>query len=158
MGPTDLDDRHRAIRESAPASINFRGKVDRDGVLEALRRSDVMIAPSVAADTSPQAVLESLAAGRPVIGSDIGGIPDFIEDGRNGLIVEPGSVEQLRAAISRLRDPKLLPTIARGVQPPLSVEDHIIDLERRYSELVAGAGRPQGDEPTGDRGTVDRSR
>lgn len=140
MGPTDRDDRHAAIRAGAPASVVFRGKVGRDAVIAALGRADIMLAPSVAADTSPQAVLEALAAGRPVIGSRMGGIPDFVEDGVNGLLVPPGDVGLLADAIERVRQAGALKGLADGVRPPLSVEQHVEDLERRYRKLVNDPG------------------
>jgi glycosyltransferase involved in cell wall biosynthesis len=132
MGPTDRGTEDAAERERAPDSVSFRGKVARSEVIAALSRADVMLAPSVAHDTSPQAVLESLAAGRPVIGARTGGIPDFIEDGGNGLLIEPNNPTALRIAMEKLRDSRVLEQLASGVRAPLSVDEHITQLERRY--------------------------
>ena len=57
--------------------------------------ADVVVAPAMGPDTSPQAVLEALAAGRPVVGSAIGGIPDFVLDGINGRLFSAGDCDGL---------------------------------------------------------------
>ena len=63
---------------------------------------DVCVLPSICADTFPGVAYESCAYGIPVIASRIGGIPEIIKNNRNGLLVESGSAEDLKAAISEL--------------------------------------------------------
>lgn len=63
---------------------------------------DVVVVPSLWNDTFPGVVFESLAFGKPVIGSRRGGIPEMITDGENGLLFEPGRPEELVEAIRRL--------------------------------------------------------
>ena len=46
--------------------------------------------------------IESMACGIPVIGSKVGGIPEVVQDGYNGLLIEPGNIEQLKEGIHRL--------------------------------------------------------
>jgi glycosyltransferase involved in cell wall biosynthesis len=62
------------------ADVDFRGPVDRDGVRAALRDSAVLVVPSIWHDVLPTVILESLAAGRPVLGTDLGGIPYLVGD------------------------------------------------------------------------------
>ena len=71
-------------------------------VMEAWRRSMLGVVPSVCADSCPTVVIEAMAAGRPVIGSRIGGLTDLVADGETGLLVEPNSVSALREALSRM--------------------------------------------------------
>ena len=53
-------------------------------------------------------LLEAMAHGRPVVASAVGGIPELVEDGVTGYLVEPGDVAGLRAAIEKvLADPAL---------------------------------------------------
>jgi alpha-maltose-1-phosphate synthase len=62
---------------------------------------DVLVQPS-RADTLPLSVLEAMAAGLPVIGTRVGGIPEEVEDGVTGLVVEGESPEALAAALDSL--------------------------------------------------------
>lgn len=57
------------------------------------RDIDVALVPSVRADPLPTTVIEGMAYGCPVIGTNIGGIPEMIEDGYNGFLVSPDDVE-----------------------------------------------------------------
>ena len=77
----------------------FHGRYDRRDLSAILAEIDVGIVPSHCEDTRPNTVIEFQAAGIPVIGSRIGGIPEQIIEMRNGLLVEPGNVESLRSAI-----------------------------------------------------------
>ena len=69
--------------------------------------ADVLCVPSIVAangDTEgmPTVILESSASGTPCVATSVGGIPDFITDGLNGLVVSPGDVASLAGAIARL--------------------------------------------------------
>jgi glycosyltransferase involved in cell wall biosynthesis len=83
---------------------NVRSFTDwpRSSVAEAWRRSLLGIVPSTWSDPCPTVVLEAMAAGRPVIGSRIGGIVDLVRDGETGLLVEHGSPAALAGAIAEL--------------------------------------------------------
>lgn len=66
------------------------------------------------ADTFPNAILEALACGTPVIATAVGGIPEQVEDGVTGLLVPPGDAEAMAAAIGRLLgDDNLRATMGR---------------------------------------------
>ena len=71
-----------------------------------LARLDVLAVPS-RSDGSPLVVCEAMAAGVPVVASQVGGLPDLVEDGGTGLVVPPGEPEHLaRALVSLLLDPE----------------------------------------------------
>jgi glycosyltransferase involved in cell wall biosynthesis len=63
--------------------------------------ADVYVIPSLQ-DNQPNTVLESMACGTPVIGFDVGGIPDMVRSGKTGQLVPVGDVHALRAAIIEL--------------------------------------------------------
>ena len=70
----------------------------------------------------PHTLLEALAAGAPVIATAVGGIPEVVVDGENGLLVPTGSVEAIAGAIERLvRDDGLRQALAAAAGP--SVEE-----------------------------------
>lgn len=75
---------------------------------EVFAACDVMVNPARVAEGFGRAPLEALAAGRPVVASRVGAIPDVLEDGLHGLLVPPDDPAELAAAICRLlRDPEL---------------------------------------------------
>jgi glycosyltransferase involved in cell wall biosynthesis len=124
------------VRRSAPGSVQFVGRYDGPMLLDLLRRSDVLVAPTVGPDTSPQTVWESLAAGRPVLASRIGGIPDFVDHEHNGLLVLPDDASDLREGQERLRQPGLVADLAQHARLPQSVDEHLEDLESVYKSLA----------------------
>jgi glycosyltransferase involved in cell wall biosynthesis len=70
-------------------------------LLDLQQQADVMCLPTYG-DTNPWAVLESMACGTPVISTDVGGIPDMLGEGRNGVVVAHGDRPALRAALDSL--------------------------------------------------------
>jgi radical SAM protein with 4Fe4S-binding SPASM domain len=87
--------------------VHFLGHVqDVAGLLAA---SDLFCYPSLA-DGMPNAVVEAMAMGLPVIASAVGGVPELIADGENGLLVTPQDVRQLTRSIARLLDDESLAT------------------------------------------------
>jgi glycosyltransferase involved in cell wall biosynthesis/ADP-heptose:LPS heptosyltransferase len=73
----------------------------REDVPVLTRMLDVAVLPSLF-EGMGRAVIEAQAAARAVIGTRVGGIPDLIQDGQTGLLIDPGSVEALADAIRRL--------------------------------------------------------
>ena len=68
---------------------------------------DVFVHPSLR-DGLPNALLEAMACGRPVVAAEAGGIPDVVRSGRDGLLVPPGDEEALARAIAALLDDRAL--------------------------------------------------
>lgn len=66
-----------------------------------LQRADIVVLPS-AAEACPMALLQAMACGVPVVASRVGGVPEIIRDGVDGVLVEPGSVDQLTDALAHL--------------------------------------------------------
>lgn len=104
----------RARLEMQSASLGLRDRIDCLGPLDQAEtiawygRSDVALVPSLIYESFSYTCAQASAASLPVVASRIGGIPETVEDGVSGVIVEPGSVEQLTAAMIRLaRDPAL---------------------------------------------------
>ncbi|NWJ96772.1 MAG: glycosyltransferase family 4 protein [Chloroflexi bacterium] len=71
-------------------------------VMQAWQASLIGLTPSICAEACPTVVMEAMATGRPVIGTNVGGIPDLIEEGQTGFLVTPRKADELGAAIERL--------------------------------------------------------
>jgi glycosyltransferase involved in cell wall biosynthesis len=82
-----------------------------------LQKIDALALPSLFGEGLPMVVLEAMAAGVPVIASNVEGVPEAVRDGCEGLLVEPGKSEFLAAAIEKLTSGSLdYPALSRAAQ------------------------------------------
>ncbi|HEY2326976.1 MAG TPA: glycosyltransferase family 4 protein [Gaiellaceae bacterium] len=110
----------------------FLGALPREQVLELFRAGDVSLLTS-SWENFPHGVVESLAAGTPVVATAVGGVTEIIGDGENGLLVPSGDIEATTAAIQRIFfEPGLLERL-RGAAA-VSVSDY--SRERVYERLL----------------------
>jgi glycosyltransferase involved in cell wall biosynthesis len=107
------------MRKDLPGEIARLGLTDcvtllghRTDVPNILASLDVLVLPSYAHEGIPQIILQAQAMARPIVATRIGGIPEVVEDGKTGLIVEPKDVSALAEAIGRLLDE---PAFARNL-------------------------------------------
>jgi glycosyltransferase involved in cell wall biosynthesis len=87
-------------RQSRP-NIEFTGFKSGEELYDCIRKARFIIAPSETYENNTLVIIEAYTLGTPAIGSRIGGIPEFIQDGINGFLFEPSSVEQLKQAIGK---------------------------------------------------------
>jgi glycosyltransferase involved in cell wall biosynthesis len=99
-GPVEADLRRRAA-DLALTTVTFRGNLALSELRTALARARFSVLPSEWYENGPMAALESLAAGVPLVGTDIGGIPEMIVDGVTGVIAPPRDPAGLLAAMQR---------------------------------------------------------
>jgi glycosyltransferase involved in cell wall biosynthesis len=90
-----------ALRD-VPPGVLVLGVVPQGAVMAAWRRSLVGVVPSIVPDSCPTVAIEAMAAGRPLIGTRSGGIPDLIDDGRTGILVAHSDPEALAGGLNRL--------------------------------------------------------
>jgi glycosyltransferase involved in cell wall biosynthesis len=121
----DGPERPRLERLAADLGIEDRTEFLglRDDVDELLRRSDLFVHPAIWGEAFGLTITEAMASGCPVVASNVGGIPELIEDGITGLLVPPADDEALRKAIARLIDD-------RDLRHRLSVQARARVLER----------------------------
>jgi glycosyltransferase involved in cell wall biosynthesis len=106
-GPRRAELEREAAALRVSAQVEFLGH--RADVPQILRDSDVFAFPSFM-EASPNAVLEAMAAGLPIVATRVGGIPEVIEHERNGLLVPPRDERALAAALLRVIERPALAT------------------------------------------------
>jgi glycosyltransferase involved in cell wall biosynthesis len=119
------------------ASITWTPSLPTEEVARALDRATVLVLPS-RSEGMGRVIVEAFCRGRAVVGSRVGGIPDLVHDGINGLLVQPGDARALADALVRvLSDPALAELLGRGAAE--SAETWIASPEefaRRLRDLV----------------------
>jgi glycosyltransferase involved in cell wall biosynthesis len=125
------------VRDAA-LQKNFEFVGHRQDVPELLACCDLSVLPSEA-EAMPNALLEAMAAGLPVIATDVGGSAEIIEHGVTGLLVPPCDPDALSAAIIRvLQDPSLAAGLAQAGQESVRIRfscDHLItEFEQLYQK------------------------
>ena len=102
--------------------VHLLGLLPQHEIARQLRECDVFVLPSMIAldgsmDGLPVALIEAMAAGRPVVASTISGIPELVEDGVNGFLVDATHAERIAEAIRKLADnPALRDRMGRAGQ------------------------------------------
>lgn len=89
-------------------AVKFRGLLDPVGLRSAYVNSRMLVLPSVVKENCPLVVLEAMAAGRPVVASRIGGIPELVRDGETGILIPHNNDEFLADALMQLLEDKEL--------------------------------------------------
>lgn len=81
--------------------VRFHGRLDSRDLAQAYRRARLLALPT-SFDAFPCVLVEAMACARPVVTTPIGGIPSLVSHRRNGLLVPPGDIEALTAALDEL--------------------------------------------------------
>jgi glycosyltransferase involved in cell wall biosynthesis len=134
--PQDAD-YEREVRRAAEGlrRISFEEPVERDRLMDVLADLDLLAVPSQWLETGPLVALEAFAAGIPVLGSNLGGLKELLDDEAKGELVEAGSATAWRDAIVRFaadrhRSKKPIPA-------PRSAYEVALDMRRIYDEVLA---------------------
>ena len=85
-----------------PPNVLLMGSWPHSAVMKAWKKCCIALVPSVWSEPFGMVVIEAMSAGRPVIASNTGGIPDILTHGVSGLLVTPGETESLQKAIELL--------------------------------------------------------
>src|SRR5438105_2426016 len=104
---------------------------------------DALVLPS-ANEGTPVSAIEALAAGKPVVATQVGGVPDVVEEGEDGFLVDPGATDELADRLAQLaRDPALRERMGKAgrarVLPRYAVERLVDDVDRLYRSLLKDA-------------------
>jgi len=132
-------------RHAADPRIRFRGAFPEGEQARVLREIDALVVPSLWWENSPLTALEALRAGRPVIASRTGGVPEIVAHEQTGLLVPPGDPLALAAALGdvvagrRLGEaapPALLKTVEQGARELAALYADLIDASKTAAPRV----------------------
>jgi glycosyltransferase involved in cell wall biosynthesis len=112
-------------------TFHYLGMLDQKEIRSCVLQSDIVLIPSLW-ENCPYSCLEAMAAGRAIVSSDQGGMPELIRDGQNGLLAEAGVSGPFISAIERLiLDPRLRQRLGRAARK--TVEESFTDLHMARS-------------------------
>jgi glycosyltransferase involved in cell wall biosynthesis len=126
----------------AAADVHALGSLEQPDLFALYGAADVVVSPSVWPEPFSRVILEAMWAGRPVVGTAVGGTPEQIEDGVSGLLVPRGDVRALSAAVAALlgdpeRRARMGAAAAARVSARFSEERVIASLLEAYETLAA---------------------
>jgi glycosyltransferase involved in cell wall biosynthesis len=120
--------------------VNFFGRVPYERIEDSYRRAAVVVIPSICSEAFSLVGVEAMSVGRPVVGTNLGAIPEWLEDGKTGFLVEPGDPEDIADKIIKLlADPKLNKMMgkrARERAEQFTLEEYGVNLEELYEKIL----------------------
>ena len=136
-------ERTRLERQVGKKRVTFLGEADTSEVPDLLRAACAVVVPSRWYEGQPRVILEAFAAGVPVLASRIGGLPELIEEGVNGRLVDPTDERGWRDAMENVGDDEQSRRLGNGAfatwerrfTPGIALRE----LEDAYGELIAAA-------------------
>jgi len=125
-------------------NVHAHGPIAHDAVPAALAAVDVLVVPSIWPENSPLVIHEAFLAGVPVVASRIGGIPELVKDGKNGLLFNPGDVDDLSTVLKDvLGEPTLLDRLRAEIPEVRSIQADVGMARELYRAGRLGATRAQ---------------
>ena len=95
--------RHEVESNGLTGKVSLMNAIPNERLVSVYSSAAVVACPSYY-DAFPKVILEGMACSKPVVGTNMGGIPEILEDGKNGILVDYGLVDQLGRALSELLD------------------------------------------------------
>jgi glycosyltransferase involved in cell wall biosynthesis/predicted nucleic acid-binding Zn-ribbon protein len=129
----------RLVRERCgEVGAELRGSYERVDLPMILSEVDALVVPSIWVENYPLVIREGFSAGRPVIASRLGAMPESVRDGVDGLLFAPDDPEDLARQMARCIDePGLLQQLARGIGPVKTMDEEARQLAARYEALLS---------------------
>lgn len=117
--------------------ISFCGKYTHEQLAEIMSALDVVVVPSIWPETFNHVIREAFIAGIPVVASDIGAIPEIVQNEVNGLLFPAGDSPALQHCLQRLLEqPELLEHLSANIPAVKSIEQHSQELESLYQQVL----------------------
>jgi glycosyltransferase involved in cell wall biosynthesis len=142
-GPAQPALEERIAKHGLEDRVRLLGAIHGDAKTRFLREADLLLLPTYHPEGLPYAILESLAAGTPVVTTRNGGIPDVVVDRETGVFVEPRDPAAIAAALRELASsPERLRAMSRAcagyAERELGLERLARQFGALYRELIAG--------------------
>lgn len=131
-----------AIEKATNGTTAIRFLGHRNDVSRVLRAGDLLVLSSQY-EAAPMAILEAMAAGLPVVATDVGAVRDMIADGNAGLLVPPCAPEQMAAKLAQLAaDSRLRHSIGRANMERFRQRWNADLMIDGYAQIISGYGQP----------------
>lgn len=132
----------KMLIENNITNIKFSGYLTGDKLFNTIRESYLCIVPSEYYENNPFSIIEAFACGTPVIGARIGGIPELVIDQENGLLFEPGNINDLKnKLLTLLNSPETVEKMRKNVkhfaEKEYNPEKHYDSLIKIYNEVIS---------------------
>lgn len=142
-GRAYADGLRRFVTTNALASnVVFTGA--RQDVPDVMNAMDVVVHTSVRGEPFGRVIIEAMSVGRPVVATRAGGVPEFVHDGVDGLLVAPGDAGELASVLRRLLgDSDLRSRLADGARAGVrnfSLDHHVAEMTKLYDRIASKRG------------------
>ncbi len=129
------------IQKNGMKNVDLVGFLSGENLREAIANCSFLVFPNNCYHNCPMSILEAFAYGKPVIGANLGSVPELVEDGVTGLLFEPKNEKDLAKKIKYLYDhPQLIEKMGRNarrkVERDFSAEKYYSRLLKIYEELI----------------------
>jgi len=115
--------------------VAFLGMLDKKALLKEYAECAVLVLPS-RQENAPMAIIEAMAAAKPVVATRVGGIPDLVEHGKTGFLVEPGDALSMAHSITKLlSDAELRLRLGAQARRQASARFRLAEVARKYREV-----------------------
>ena len=117
-------------------NIFYRGAYKHQDLPHILQNADVGVIPSFS-DNYPTVAREFLHAGVPLIASRVGGIPEIVDDGVNGVLFESGNIQDLHQQLRRaIENPEIFTAFRKAIGPIYSISDDAAQTLEIYDSIL----------------------
>jgi glycosyltransferase involved in cell wall biosynthesis len=120
--------------------IKFLGWVNNENIRNIYKNADIVVIPSIWPENLPMVCIEAMSVGRPLVGTNIGGIPELIENGKTGFLVDHGNSKQIAERVIELfSNRELMEEMGKNARikaEQFSIEKHVLEMEKVYTKVI----------------------
>ena len=123
----------KIIKQNNLKNIRMLGYLNKEKLKDVLRNSSFVVLPSIWYENCPYSIIEAQAIGKAVVCSKIGGIPELIDDGKDGLLYKYNDIDELIEKINKMFKDK---TIRKNMEKNAKEKAKKYSKENYYNELI----------------------